>query len=200
MEIVVWCALGVLLLLAVYLAARLFFLHRALREISADMEEKLETDTNTLISISSRDRELRRFAEKLNVQLRALRRERRRLQNGDLELKNAVTSISHDLRTPLTASSGYLELLSREELPQKAKDYVAVISGRMEAMKNLTEELFLYSAILSGGEQGQRKTLDLGDALAESMAAFYAAFRKWRSPRPSPCRSSRCFEARSHRS
>ncbi len=74
--------------------------------------------------------------------------------------------------------SGYLELLGREELSEKAKTYLTVISGRMETMKNLTEELFQYSAILSGQDQGQKQTIDLRDALAESMAAFYAAFQE----------------------
>ena len=43
------------------------------------------------------------------------RKERHRYQQGDLELKEAVTNISHDLRTPLTAISGYLDLLEGEE-------------------------------------------------------------------------------------
>lgn len=42
-------------------------------------------------------------------------RQRQQYLNGDRELKEAVTNISHDLRTPLTAICGYLELLEREE-------------------------------------------------------------------------------------
>ena len=44
-------------------------------------------------------------------QLRQLRQTRLRYENGDRELKAAITNISHDLRTPLTAICGYLELL-----------------------------------------------------------------------------------------
>ena len=36
-------------------------------------------------------------------------------QQGDQELKDSVTSISHDLRTLLTAICGYLNLLKHEE-------------------------------------------------------------------------------------
>ncbi|MDD3260348.1 MAG: histidine kinase dimerization/phospho-acceptor domain-containing protein [Oscillospiraceae bacterium] len=83
----------------------------------------MSTDTNTLISISSADKNVRRLVSEINLQLRTLRDERRRLQNGDAELKTAVTNISHDLRTPLTAISGYLDLLEKETLPQSANRY-----------------------------------------------------------------------------
>lgn len=58
---------------------------------------------------------MRKLASEINVQLRLLRKERHRYQQGDLELKEAVTNISHDLRTPLTAINGYLDLLERTE-------------------------------------------------------------------------------------
>ena len=45
------------------------------------------------------------LANAINTELRKLRIERHRFWQGDMELKNAVTNISHDLRTPLTARS-----------------------------------------------------------------------------------------------
>ena len=87
---------------------------------------------------------MRRLASELNEELRALRTERRRCQEGDRALKEAVTNISHDLRTPLTALSGYVELLKSQPLPEKARRYAAQIEERTAAMKRLTDELFRY--------------------------------------------------------
>ena len=123
----------------------------------------------------SGDRAARCFAAVLNVQLRALRRERRRLQNGDAELKTAVTNISHDLRTPLTAISGYLDLLEREALPDTARRYLSVVRERSNAMKALTEELFRYSMLLAPADEMRPETLALNDALEESLAGCYGA-------------------------
>lgn len=64
--------------------------------------------------------------------VRKLRKERHRFQQGDLELKNAVTNISHDLRTPLTAISGYLDLLDNAEKSEEAERYIKVIRNRTE--------------------------------------------------------------------
>lgn len=88
---------------------------KSAKEISNEFSEKLKDNTNTLISISTNDRALKELANNLNIQLKDLQKQRHRFQQGDLELKSAVTNISHDLRTPLTAISGYLDLLDNTE-------------------------------------------------------------------------------------
>ena len=103
-----------------------------------------------------------------------LRKQRHRYLVGDRELKEAVTNISHDLRTPLTAICGYLDLLQREPLSENAVRYISLIENRTEAMKQLTEELFRYSVILSTQEL-EIETVCLNGVLEESIAAFYAA-------------------------
>ena len=104
-----WMVLtGLLALCTLVLLLRLTALRRSLREVAEELEEKLQTDTNTLISLSTGDRAALAMAARLNRQLRMLRKERLRLQNGDNALKAAVTNVSHDLRTPLTAICGYL--------------------------------------------------------------------------------------------
>ena len=59
-----------------------------------------------------------------NLQLGELRKIKKQYSNGDRELKEAITNISHDLRTPLTAICGYLELLEREELSDTVRRYL----------------------------------------------------------------------------
>lgn len=171
-------------LAAVFLGIRLALMRGAAGEISAELSEKLNTDTNTLISISGRDKAMRRLAGELNTHLKELQRQRRRYTQGDLELKNAVTSISHDLRTPLTAISGYLDLLDRVldgvEKSETVQRYLQVIRNRTEAMTQLTGELFSYSVTLTQGE-GERdktETVVINRVLEESILGFYAALEE----------------------
>ena len=63
---------------------------------------------------------MKKLAADINIQLGLLKEKRNLYQQGNLELKEAVTNISHDLRTPLTAISGYLDLLNQEEKAQKS--------------------------------------------------------------------------------
>lgn len=161
---------------AVMLAVRLRLLHRDMDRLEVDIVRLMREDTNVGLDTASGDRQLRRLIGTLDRQLGLLRREHLRYAQGDQELKQAVTGISHDLRTPLTAICGYLELLDREALPQQTRDYLKIISGRVETMRTLTEELLRYSVVLSPDAYGEREWVDLTGALTESLAAFYGAF------------------------
>ena len=85
-----------------------------------------------------------------------------------------MTNISHDLRTPLTAICGYLDLLDNEDKRENTSRYLSLIGNRVEAMKQLTEELFRYSVILSTEEMAM-ETVHINGVLEESIAAFYGA-------------------------
>lgn len=165
-------------LLAAAAAALLLKLHltwKSLDEIVQALGALLSEDTNNLLFSPSRDRRIRRLASLLNSHLRLLRDQRRRYQNGDRELKEAVTNISHDLRTPLTAVRGYLDLLEGEEKSENAERYLTFIKNRTAAIGQLTEELLRYSVVLSAEEALPLEPMCLNDALEESLAAFYGA-------------------------
>ena len=170
-----WLICGALALAVLVLLVRLFLLRRSLDEIVQQLEERLGQDTNNPIFLSTRDAHVRKLASELNVQLKELRRQRQRFQQGDTELKNAVTNIAHDLRTPLTAIQGYLDLLEREEaLSPNTRRYLDSIQNRMEAMTRLTEELFRYSLAADLPEL-KLEPVDLRRCLEESLVSFYAA-------------------------
>ena len=170
----VWVLAAGLALVALGLGIKVALLRHGIKGLRRDLAERRGQDTNTLLSLPCRDRELRRLASALNQELRALRQERLRYQQGDKELKEAVVNISHDLRTPLTAISGYLQLLQGQDLPPDTRRYLEQIGGRTQAMKRLTEELFRYSVVVSE-ENLARELVDLRRAVEEALLSFYGA-------------------------
>ena len=174
MEHLLLIIIGILLLIIFVLLAKVYFLRKSAQEISEAFRDRLTADTNTLIDISTHDPYMRQLAADINMQLRLLRKQRHKYLTGDRELKEAVTNISHDLRTPLTAICGYLDLLEREENSENTTRYLSLIGNRVEAMKQLTEELFRYSVILSTGDL-VLEPVCVNGVLEESIAAFYGA-------------------------
>lgn len=178
MEIWLWVVIGIMAVIIIALLIKVRKLQKAAREIETAFADRLITDTNTLIDISTGDKYMRGLANTINIQLRKLRAQRRRFRQGDTELKNAVTNISHDLRTPLTAICGYLDLLEQEDKSEAAKQYLSVIRNRTEIMAQLTEELFRYSIIISSGENALKEPVAIGSILEESIAACYTALNE----------------------
>lgn len=168
---------GILTIIIVILSIKIYMLRKSINEICADFNDRIQSDTNVQIDISSGDKSIRYLAKAINLQLTELRKIKRQYENGDKELKEAITNISHDLRTPLTAIWGYLDLLEKKELPADVKRYIDQIRNRSEALKQLTEELFRYSVISSTTEVSYEK-VNVCQILEETLISFEGAFAK----------------------
>lgn len=184
MELLLLMIVIFLLIAVAGLIARLYLMKKAAKEIAAGFAEKISEETNTLIDISSCDSSMRALAADINRQLARLRSARTRYENGDRELKDAITGISHDLRTPLTAICGYLDLMETMDASDEMRRYLLQIRNRAEAMKQLTEELFRYSVAASQAAETQPASsfvsLDLRQALEENLLSFYGAMQSRR--------------------
>lgn len=178
MEIWLWAAIGVMATIIVVLFVKIYTLQKSAKEIKNAFADRLMTETNTLIDISSNDKYMRELAASINIQLRKLREERHFFIEGNAELKNAVTNISHDLRTPLTAICGYLDLLEQEEKSTTIERYIEIIRNRADLLTELIEELFRYSVIISGERLVVREPIAINGILEESIAAFYTTLNK----------------------
>lgn len=166
-----------LLLTAGLVAAiiKIRLMRQDITHLSEQLQKRLTEDSNEPLTTQSGERAIRQTADQLNKQLGTLRQQQLKYQSGDLELKNAVTNISHDLRTPLTAIKGYLDLLRNEQKSPDAERYVNIIAERTDQMRQLTEELFRYSLILSEDHEDSVETVCVNAALEESIAALYGA-------------------------
>ncbi len=161
-------------LIAILQSLKIFIIKRNLKKLSEDFKEKINIDTNTLITVSTNDKYIRKIASDLNVQLKLLRKKYHTFCKGDSQVKNSITNISHDLRTPLTSVIGYLNLLEQEINSEKASRYISIMKERTETMKKLTEEFFSYSVVVSYEEENIiLQPVVINEVLEESIASFY---------------------------
>lgn len=168
----------VLIAVIIILLVKIALMKKTAKEISLQFEQILKTDTNKLITVSGGDKELKMLADNVNRQLKILRKEYLRYKQGDFELKTAITNISHDIRTPLTAICGYLDLLQDNADTAKTAEYISIIKERAENMKQLTEELFRYSVILSDNAEHETEEVLINQVLEDSIMGYYAVLTK----------------------
>lgn len=171
---VICIVLFVLLCIAVI---KLISMYKALSELQKDMDSILNEETNVLLSVSVQDKAIRRFVANLNKQISKLREERHKYKAGDRELQSAITNIAHDIRTPLTAISGYVELLDKEDKSDKVNTYLSYIRNRTDHLKKLTEELFKYT-IYHANEDLELTECDIRALLEQTLLEYYGALKE----------------------
>ena len=168
--------LGILLLICIISILKIYSIKKSIKEIQKSIENILNTDTNNLILIS--DASVKKLAIFLNKELKEMRKQKLQYEYGNQELKRNITNVSHDLRTPLTAIKGYIELLKEESLTQNGRKYISVINRKTEELTELTEQLFDFAKILDTDMVLTKEKCYLNELLEEVLASYYPIFKE----------------------
>lgn len=182
----IWLISSIILtLICVVCIVKIFLMNKSIKNIAKDLEKILNEDTNNLISISTENKQIKKIANNLNVELKKLRKEKMQYENGSEELKRTITNISHDIRTPLTAISGYIELLEKESNEsisknkyEERKKYIEIIKRKTNELVELTEQLFNFSTTIDTYNKLEKEKCCINDVLEESLAEYYETFQK----------------------
>ena len=88
-----------------------------------------------------------------------------------------LTNVAHDLKTPLTATIGYLALMEKEELSPKMKDYVQICMQKSELLKEMIEKVSELSKASSGNAELSMEKLDLSRLVRQVAADVCDTYR-----------------------
>ena len=157
---------------------KILSMKKSLKDLKRDFSERAKLDSNTLIGVSGRDKEIRELATTLNETLTLLREAYHKYRLGDAEVKTAITNIAHDLRTPLTAMCGYLEMALKLEMSDEVRRDLEIVNERAVYMKKLTEELFEYSVITTKEITEEKQNVFINHVLEDCIMNFYPAFNE----------------------
>lgn len=150
---------------------------KSLEEIENSLNNILKSDTNNLITISSSDKYIKKLVLALNNELKELRNQKLQYKTGNQELKNNITNISHDLRTPLTAINGYIDLMQKEDLSNKQNKYLNILKNKSNELVYLTEELFDFSKIMNSDIKMKMEKCCVNEILEETLLSYYSIFK-----------------------
>lgn len=170
-------SLTFIILVLILLFIKLYVLKKAIKEITNSLDNILSIDTNNIITISSNDKDVKYLTSCLNKELKKLRKQRIEYETGNQELKNIITNVSHDMRTPLTAIIGYVDLIKDEKEIDIKKDYIKIIERKANELKKLTDNLFDFSKAVDIKENMNREKCNLNEILEESLIEFYSILK-----------------------
>lgn len=116
--------------------------------------------------------------ENLVVEINTLIDDKRKIENiykeKDMELREAIANMSHDLRTPLTSIMGYVYLLNDDKLDkEERKEYLKIIEKRSLVLNDLITNFYGLSRIQADQYEIKFEPVNLELVLGEIIAAFY---------------------------
>ncbi len=116
--------------------------------------------------------------ENLIAEINTLIDDKRKMENiykeKDIELREAIANMSHDLRTPLTSIMGYVYLLNDDKLDkEERKEYLKIIEKRSLVLNDLITNFYGLSRIQADQYEIKLEPVNLELVLGEIIAAFY---------------------------
>ena len=168
----------ILFCISIVLILKLCLIKHSIKEIEKSFTYILKADTNNIITISSSDKDIKNLTININDNLTELRKQRLQYKSGNQELKKIITNISHDLRTPLTAIKGYIDLIQQENLSNKQKQYLKIVEKKSNELTELTEQLFDFSKTMDIGAKIEKEKCCMNEILEETLANMYHFFRE----------------------
>lgn len=166
-----WCFV-ILLAAIVYLTTRLLMRKKEIRRISEQLDSICADLTREKIVLSLTDRDLSALAAKLNRAISLQQEQQVSMRKQELRLKETMSNLSHDIRTPLTCMNGYLQLINKGQLPQEDQKYFSIIESKAAQMSAMVEQLFEFSLLESDGQKPDFESVNVTNLLLDVIAGY----------------------------
>lgn len=135
----------------------------------------LNRKTKKLVTVSLSDRRLEHLVEIINQIVSKDNIYLGEIQKKENELKENISCLSHDLRTPLTSIRGYLQLLSSAP-DEKRAEYISALSGKALRLERLIDDFYQISLLEAGQYPFYYEKVELCSLLTEILLDNYSIF------------------------
>lgn len=174
----IWLTI-ILVIISAYLAVRLFMIKRSMHSMTVHFREarhNLEAEQHVHIDVP--DRSMEELGTELNQYLCNYFETTSEYRTEIHQIRNEITNLSHDLRTPLTSILGYIDLLKEENPSKEQMEYMEVIKRRGENLNELINQLYEYARLQNQDYPMEIIPIDLYQLIQEHMLEYYGEFTK----------------------
>ena len=170
MEILLGTTCVCLLVILCVLLWKYISLKKNIRHFSQKLEKLKDSDYRQPVKVTDFDRDLVELAVKVNEHTDIQRQLGVEYEERKKQLGTVISGISHDFRTPLTASLGYLQMIEKSgELSDKNAEYLAIAMQKNRYLKELSDEFFELTKVENGKEELNLEEVNLSNLLTETV-------------------------------
>ena len=169
--------LVILVIIILFLVCYLFCMKRELKRIKKELNLVLSRKTNSLVHTEFASKDIRDLVECINTHLTEIKNKESKLERKNTSFTKMIRNISHDLRTPLTSSLGYVSLILESDMTEKEKlNNLKIVEERLKRLSELIDSFFEFSKIISNNENIKIEEVNLIATLEKSISNHYEDF------------------------
>lgn len=173
-----WILAGVSIVALVYII-RYYILKNNLNKASEQMEQiRQNFERNQILRLAAPDKTSGELLKTINNYILLMRKQMIAAKNRETDIRNQIENISHDLRTPLTAIIGYIEIIDRDKL--EAADLEMLIAAEQKAhfLLILVNNFYDLSRLELNDYKLNLEEIELSRLIKENTLGFYPEFEK----------------------
>lgn len=167
----------VLLIILIVIIITYLLLIKEIKSVENQLKYISERETNIRVLSATGNKAINRLILEINNILILKQQKDIEHKKMELEMKQSISNMSHDLRTPLTSIMGYLQLMEDPNISQAEKDeYMNVIKDRTKSLQTLITSFYDLSRLEGKEYKFNLQLLNLHNLICESIVSFYNDF------------------------
>ncbi|QVK20105.1 HAMP domain-containing histidine kinase [Mycoplasmatota bacterium] len=167
----------VLIVILIFFIIRLLRMKNDIQSLNKSLRYIQENETNQLLTTTTFYKDICSLSSTMNEILEEKMKIRISSNKSNREFRQAVTNISHDLRTPLTSAIGYIQMIQSDKTEEYKKDeYLKIIEYRLKTLSNLTNDLLEYSSLIERNVPMHFEQININNLLRDTVSTFYDEF------------------------
>lgn len=164
------------IVLFVLFSGYLFFLLREIKNITKQLNYISKEETNAELVSTTKIFLIRCLLDANNQVIRKNKIYYREQRNKEKQVQQILSNLTHDLKTPLTVSSGYTQVLLKDKSLQDKHEMLQKIDTSLASISHYLGYLMQYNLIQEKGLELQLETLNLSELIKEELFVHYEEF------------------------
>lgn len=149
-----------------------------IREIIRELKTRSAGDSNMPLPLAFPDKDIEKMLSVLNQYIDQYRNKLSHYVNHEADFRQQISNISHDLRTPLTAIIGYVQLIQKDADAEMNQAYLNIIANKAQILKSLIDQFYDLSRMEGNEYDWHMERLEIKMLIAQAMADYYNEFEE----------------------
>ncbi|MEJ8777343.1 sensor histidine kinase [Pseudogracilibacillus sp. ICA-222130] len=167
------------LIVTIFYMVRLFLLKKEIGKITTQLQSYTNRKNDKKVDMALIDKDIEKLGVEINKVIDLYVAENRKRIQFEMEQKQLIANMSHDLRTPLTSILGYIQMAEDQAISTNEREkFLTIAKERANRLEILLKEFFDLSVIESSDYTLKLKRINLRNILMDTLISFYERFQE----------------------